>query len=358
MTMSYILYIGVLAICWLLAFQADRKDNKFFVWLIVLVLTLVTGLRGSSVGLDTKNYVEKFSLIEQGQFQYAYGLETSFKYICAFFLKIFPGYSVLLGILGLITNGFIIWRLWDFRSIASFSCMVSCYYMGFFFMSLNGIRQFCAIAILLFATRYLIKHKYLRYIVFVFIASAFHQSALIGLPFVAFELLRWKLLSTRQKVLFIGLALVSPVILVYAIQRLSRYAGYFEQVRVDVGLMVPLKIVFFFATAAFVFLIYGGEKHFWDWEDMTAEDKSKMLLGGICYFIGLILIFTSYFLPMMNRVGWFFTIYEGIYMGMLVKTRKPMHKLIFIYCVAFLLGYAFIDSMIYNTQGVMPYVLA
>ena len=358
MTMSYVLYIGVLAICWLLAFQADRRNNKFYVGLIILLLTLVTGLRDSSVGLDTKSYVEKFSLIASGQSQYAYGLETSFKYICAFFLKIFPSYSVLLGILGLITNGCIIWRLWDFRNVSSFSCMVSCYYMGFFFMSLNGIRQFCAIAILLFATRYLIKHKYVRYIVLVFVASAFHQSALIGLPFVAFELLRWKLLSTRQKVLFIGLALVSPVILVYAIQRLSRYAGYFEQVRVDIGLMVPLKIVFFLATAAFVFLIYGRDRHFWDWEEMTAEDKSKMLLGGICYFIGLILIFTSYFLPMMNRVGWFFTIYEGIYMGMLVKTRKPMHKLAFIYSVLFLQGYAFIDSMIHNAQGVMPYVLA
>lgn len=353
--MSYILYIGVLALCWLLAFMADRKNSKVYVWLTIIVITLFAGLRNYSVGIDTPSYVRKFDLIAEGSLRYAYGLEESFKYICAFVLAIFRSNTVLLTVLAFITNVCLIWRFWDFRNISSFSCMVSCYYMGFFFMSLNGIRQFCAIAILVYATKYLIRHQHFRYIILVLAASAFHRSALIGSIFLAFELLRWRDLTPRKKVLFISIAAASPVILIYSLGSLSRYAGYFENVLVNIGLMVPLKLMFFTATVLFVFVLYGRRKHFKNWDELNKEDHGNLLLGIICYFAGLCLIFLSYFIPVMNRVGWYFTIYEGFYMGMLVKTKVPLHKLAFVYCIMFILGYGFIDALNNNAQGMMPY---
>lgn len=356
MAMSYVLYIGVLVVCWLAALLADRYNDKKGVWFIVITLTLISGLRAYTVGIDTAVYVEKFGYIQRGVPELAYGFETSFKYFCYVILKIFPNYSVLFTILAFITNACIVRRLWDFRKVASFGTMVACYYMGFFFMSLNTVRQFCAIAIILYSTRYLVKHQDFRYILGVMAASVFHQSALIGITLLAFELLRWRELSNRKRVLFIGIIALSPVVIYYAIGQALRYEGYFAKTDVDMGIMVPIKILFFLATALFVFVLYRRNNYFSDWSELTAEDRNNLLLGCIGYLLGLCLIFSSYFLPMMNRVGWYFTIYEGIYMGMLLKTKDALYKYIFGWCVLIIIGYGFITSMTDNAQGTMPYL--
>lgn len=353
---SYVLYSGLLAFCWILALLADRYNNKKCVWVIVTALTLVAGLRAYSVGLDTDNYIEKFTYIQNGTFQYAYGLEESFKYFCYAILRIFPHYSALLTVLALISNALIIWRLWDFRKVASFGTMVACYYMGFYFMSLNTMRQFCAIAIILYASKYLMKHQILRYIVGVLVASLFHQSALLGMSLLAFELLRWKQLSKKQKWFFAGIGVLSPVLIYYVLQRVQRYESYFSTSSADVGIMVPVKILFFLVSALFVFIIYKKERHFENWQEMTPMDKNHILLGSIGYAIGLFLIFASYFLPVLNRVGWYFTMYESVYLAMMVKTKHPIHKYVFGLCAVVIVGYGFINAMTDNAQGMMPYL--
>ena len=153
MLLSYAIYFGLLIICGIFSCLADRRNSKTFLWGIILSLTLIAGLRAYSVGLDTQNYVEKFSYIYKGQFRYAYGLEESFKYICYGILHVIPNASFLLGVLALITNSCIILRFWELRKIVSFPCMVLFYYMSFYFMSLNGTRQFVAVAILFWGTR-------------------------------------------------------------------------------------------------------------------------------------------------------------------------------------------------------------
>lgn len=155
MLLSYIVYFGLLIECWIFSYFAEKRNRKLLIWVIILSLTMAAGLRAYSVGLDTPSYVEKFSYIYKGMFSYAYGLEESFKYICYGILHVIPNASFLLGLLALITHACIILRFWELRGIASFPCMVVFYYMSFYFMSLNGIRQFVAVAIVFWGTRYL-----------------------------------------------------------------------------------------------------------------------------------------------------------------------------------------------------------
>lgn len=356
MILSYFVYIGLLLLCGLFAYLADRYNSKKCVWLIILALTLIAGLRDYSVGIDTYNYVTKFEYIANGAFRYAYGLEETFKYFCYFFLKLCPSNSALLALLALITNGCIIWRLWDFRKVSSFSAMVACYYMGFFFISLNGIRQLCAIGIILYSTKYLVKHQNFRYLLGVLAASVFHQSALIGVVLLGFELLQWKELSRGKKLFFLGIIGGSPIMIIFALRALERYERYFVNMDVDIGIMVPVKIAFFLASAVFVFVLYGKSNHFANWRFTNSADRDQILLATICYGVGLGLIFMSYFFPMMNRVGWYFTIYEGIYMGMLLKTKNALHKYVFGWCVLIVVGYGFWTAMTGNDQGTMPYL--
>lgn len=356
MAMSYVWYIGVLVACWLLARFADQYNSKKCVWGIVAILSLFAGLRAYSVGIDTDNYVALFKIIENGDFKYAYGLEESFKYICYIFLKIIPSNSALLTFLALITNGLTVWRFWDFRRVSAFPTMVAAYYMGFFFISLNGMRQFCAIAILLYFTRYLNRNQNLKYLGGVLLATLFHTSGWIGLAFYGINLLRWKKLGIKGKLFYIGIVALSPALIAFLLLQMIRYTGYFDDGGDGVGLMVPIKIALFCASLLFIYLLYGRKNHFGDPDIWTDSEKSGLMLATLAYGAGLALIFMSYFIPVLNRVGWYFTAYEGIYMGSLLRTKHKLHRFIFGICVIVVLGYGFVAAMTGNDQGTMPYL--
>lgn len=355
MIRSIMLYTVLLAFCWLCACRAARRDDRKYVWLIILGLTLVSGLRGYSVGLDTQSYVSKFAAIAAGDFQEAYGLEESFKYLCYGFLRIIPSTTALLTALALITNWCVITRFWELRKIASFSCMVLCYYTAFYFMTMNGIRQFCAVGIVFYFTRYLSQKKLLPFLLGVAIATLLHRSAVIGLALLAVNCLRWKGLSKGQKVFYFISVLLLPAVLAAGMQVLNRYAKYFSTVSLDLGWMILLKLLFLAVSLCYVFGIHAGDGYF---RQGKLSDGSRFDIGMacLCDAAALLLAALGYVFPRMERISWYFYLFEGVYFGMLLKGRKTVDRLIFGYFIALLMGYGFVRSMLHNSQGTMPYL--
>lgn len=353
---SYILYIGVLIICWQIARFAEFCNSKKSVWAIVVILTLFAGLRHYSVGIDTISYANHFDLIKRGELAYAYGLEEGFKYICYGFLKIIPNTSALLVFLYFIINGLIVWRMWDFKRVSAFGTMVACYYMAFFHSSLNIMRQFCAVAIIFFFTRYLTRHKTLLYIIGVVLASLFHTSGLLGIVFLAINLLRWKQLKTKEKVFYIGILASFPFLTAYLVTQMLRYESDFIFGGYDVGFMVPIKILFYAFTLLFVYAFYGHHNHFADWATMTEDNKTEVYTAQIYYGAGLLMLFLSYMFSALNRAGLYFSIFEAVYFGTLVRTKHRSHRQIFGACALAIVGYGFVMAMIGNEHGTMPYL--
>lgn len=353
---SYILYVGVLVICWQMARFAEFYNSKKCIWAIIVILTLFAGLRHYSVGIDTISYVNHFDLIKKGEFAYAYGLEESFKYICYGFLKIIPNNTALLTFLYLIINGLIIWRMWDFRRVSAFGTMVACYYMGFFLLSLNIMRQFCAIAIVFYFTRYLTRHKTILYLIGVLLASLFHTSGLLGIAFLTINLLRWKQLKKKEKVFYIGILTLVPVLITYLVAQMIRYEGDLLFGGYNGGIMVPIKIAFYIFTLLLVYAFYGSVNHFADWAFMEGDNKTEVYMAQIYYGAGLLMLFLSYMFSALNRAGLYFSIFEAVYLGTLVRTKHQFHRHVFGICAIAIVGYGFVMAMVGNEQGTMPYL--
>lgn len=355
MASSYLIYIGLMLSCFLIALFADKKSSKSAVWVIIILLSIISGLRKETVGIDTYEYFAKFTLISEGAFEYAYGLEKSFKYLCAILLKIYNNNTFLLVVFAFITNGCIILRFWDLRRVSSFSCMVICYYMAFYFMSLNCMRQFCAIAIVFYFTRYLEKKKFLCFFAGIFIACLFHRTAMVALALIALSFTQWRDLSKAQKFFFIAGVMALPLIISFTAQILMRYQKYLSGISPDIGFMLIVKIVFVLTTIFFVFVLQKKEYYFGS--GMFLEESVNFVMAQICvcYLLGLILATLGYVFPFADRIGWYFYIFEGVYMGMLIKGRDPLHKLLFGCFIAILLGYGFVYGMTNNSQGTMPY---
>lgn len=353
---SYLIYVGLLVVCWLCSWLASRRDSKKPVWLIILTLTLIAGLRNYSVGIDTQGYVDMFGLIAKGDFQYAYGLEESFKYICYAVLRVFPHESVLLTLLAFVTNYCIITRFWELRKISSFRCMVLCYYMGFYFMTMNGLRQFCAVAIVFYSTRYLSRKKILPFIIGVLVAMLFHQTALIGFALLAINCLRWKELPRKHRTFYICVVVLSPALGYLVLRWLERYTKYFSNPVLDIGFMILIKLLFFLFTAIFMFVLNRGYVYFPDELQLDNDDRFNMMMVSLSYLLGLCLTVLGYIFTHADRIGWYYYLFEGVYFGMLFKGKNLLDRVIFFYVIVLLVTYGFVYSMINNSQGNMPYL--
>lgn len=355
MWISYVLYISVLLICWLCAYLANRYNNKGWVWLIIGLLTLLAGLRGPKVGMDTANYLRMFDLIEGGKGHLAYGLETTFKLIVYGIMRVIPDGQFLLLLFAFITNWLILIRFWELRKIASFTCMVVCYYMAFYFSTLNAARQFIAVGIVFYFTRYLAQKKMLRYVLGVLLAMLFHRTAVVGFALLAVNCLRWKELPKRQKLLYLFALLMAPVLIVLSLRMFSQYTRYFSNPSMDIGFMLLLKLAFLVATLIFVFVMHHGYRYLRNGHLLNSEDRYQIMITSLCYIMALFLTALGYIFDNAERIGLYYYIFEGVYFGMLLKGKKPLDRVILGYVIAFLLGSPFLYSMNHNSQGTMPY---
>lgn len=353
--MSYVIYIGLAIFCLLFSFLAERYNKKSFVWFLIFALCVIAGFRDAKVGIDTNGYLEIFGYIKRGLFQYAYGIEESFKFICYIVLKIIPSEQFLLILMAFVTNWCIIMRFWELRKYSSFPCMVLAYYTSFYFATMNVARQFCAIAIVFYGTRYLIQKKSFKFILFVAMATLIHRSAIVSIVLLAVNCLRWEQLPKYQKLIYTFCALLTPAIGIYVVQVLSRYSKYFTSLSMNIGFMVLLKICFFAATLIFIFVMYPHFTYFTESKSINSNDCFVMQLTCILYGVALILAGLGYFFSYVDRISWYFYLYEGVYFGMLLKGKKISDSIILGYVIIALLCYSFLTCMLHNAQGTMPY---
>jgi len=151
-------------------------------------MMFMAAIRAPSVGRDTAYFCRRFLRITAGG-------ETRFE----------PGFVLLSRFLGVISSdpqiliiatSIIIFGLFArFIYINSQDVILSTFLfisMRFFFLYMNIMRQAIAIVIILLGFEYLKKNKNLRYCLAVFLASAFHYSALVALPLILFKRIRYK----------------------------------------------------------------------------------------------------------------------------------------------------------------------
>lgn len=165
------------------------KNTKYIFWGLITLLFLVSAFR-YNVGQDYQHFVDVYHWIEEGLPGGNY-VEIGYKAI-NYFIQILPFSNVYL--LFIITSaiinfgfGYVIYKNVEkkYWFLAIFIFMGS----GIFFASLNLIRQYIAIIITTFAVTYILQKKYIVSILLVLLASSFHTSALIMVPFLLFYLI-------------------------------------------------------------------------------------------------------------------------------------------------------------------------
>ncbi|MEH7106952.1 EpsG family protein [Bacillus sp. JJ1764] len=172
------------------------KPNKLLVFGVLISLVAVSGLR-SNIG-DTYFYKHIYE-INNFSWDYIHSQKDIGFGILQRFLKQFSNNpQILILITAIITNILIIAVLYKYSRLFELSMYV---YItgGLFLVSMNGIRQCLAAAIVFTGTHFLIKGNFFKFLVIVLFASTFHESALVLIPI--YFLVRYKAWSKATFIL-------------------------------------------------------------------------------------------------------------------------------------------------------------
>lgn len=357
MIQTIILYCTVLATSFFLAKEAQKSKKRSYMVIIVFLLTMMAGLRKYTVGIDTYTYVRYLNLIRNGQFNYVWGIEYTFKVIMLLIGKMFEGYTPFLIIMALITNACIIMRLWDFRDISKLEWSVLVYYIMFYFYGFNIMRQMCAVAIVFWSSRYIERGRYLPFLAGVAFAYLFHTSAILGVCYLFGEFTNWQYLDKWKKRIMLTSILLLPVGVMYAVRILSEYSRYFASSKMQVGPVLFAKLLFFLISQ------YGlrtsivhceAENYQLENRDITEQLSYIIRSIEIYYLIGLLVAFLGYANQTVSRASLYLYLMECVYMGMLMRYKKI--KSGYPLLVFLLYGYFFVGTVFAGGQGQVPYL--
>jgi hypothetical protein len=159
------------------------KLNDFSIVFTGILLSLFAGFRSDYVGTDTSNYIYYFDVFARNQTSYIRGnLEIGFFYLQKIALLISSDYwSILLviALLSVFLYFFTIQKLSVNIRLSIFLFLTLAIYLFFF----NGARQGIAISIASISTIYVIRKKMWWFLTCIVLASFFHRTALIMIPF-------------------------------------------------------------------------------------------------------------------------------------------------------------------------------
>ncbi|KXY86681.1 EpsG family protein [Bacillus sp. FSL W7-1294] len=180
------------------------KPNRLLIIMAALSLVLVAGLR-NNIG-DTYFYMHAYNVAE---FNWEY-IQNNKDMGFNIFQMILKGYTndaqAMVFITALITNLLIVSTLYKYSRLIEISLYV---YItsGMYLVSMNGIRQYLAAAIVFAATKYIFDGNWKMYVLIVLFASTFHQSALVLIP-VYFLIRRRAWSGTTFLLLFLAVLIV------------------------------------------------------------------------------------------------------------------------------------------------------
>ena len=310
------------------------KPNRYLIFLAMGSLILVSGLR-INIG-DTYYYRHSFELNDFTWDFIVNDKDIGFG-VLQMLLKMISGDAqILILTTALLTNGLIVITLYKYSRMIELSLFV---YItsGLFLVSMNGIRQFLAAAIIFVATKFILDGSWKKFIIVILFASTFHQSALIFIPM--YFLIRRKAWTRTTFAL-----LVLAIFIVFAYNQFSsllfsalgdtQYSHYEDFSEGGANL---LRVV---VNAAPLFIAYLGR------EKLRSMFPNSDYIVNLCILNLIFMVIAS-----QNWIFARFTIYFGLYnlilISWIVKLVKDKdQKLLYYGILIFYLIYFYYEHVI------------
>ncbi|EHU1307238.1 EpsG family protein [Acinetobacter baumannii] len=228
--------------------------NRRSFWVPLLLLSGLGGVRSNLVGTDSIVYTDPFvSNIVFNFSDFNSDIEFGYQALSFFILSFTKNYAFLF----LVTSFFVVFcYLYILKKISKnyFYSVFLYITLGVYTFFFNGLRQGLAMAIFAIATPALINRKPVKYILITLIASLFHISALLMIPF--YFIVGFKIrIELKVIAIFIFSFLVSKFAIEFLSSSNDRYEHY-TQVSENAG---GYWTLLFYCLLGMFFYIFGAK---------------------------------------------------------------------------------------------------
>lgn len=317
-----------------------RRKRIIYLASSMLPLLLLIGLRSSSVGTDTITYQNAFERIADGNIAESDSdwLSVGYIFICKvisfFFGKNILFFNLIITFLSLLFMYLAICKNSKNEPLSLSILICTC----LIFQMMNQSRQLLAIAIILYATTFIIKKDFWKYLFFVLIAFSIHKSALIMLPFYWLSKINIKKSTyVAYSLLAITLFCIAPLIKDFLVE--NTYYGYIYEKNQFFESHTSSLIIFVARLAVLVFCIFLSRKTTKDYKG-SSEYKTLM---NLTIWSTLIQILTIRFY-VFGRVATYFYISICLLIpNLLIQNtkidKKNLYTIIILFWVIYCVGY-------------------
>ena len=159
--------------------SSKRVYSLMFLAGMTIILIIVGGFQ-INIG-DTPVYMQGYELIVSGMSKFSFEGEWGFYILNKLLINISQDPQTIILAGAIIINILNVSTLLKYRSY--FEAEIYIYITsGYYIVTMNGIRQSIVAAVLFYATKYIIKDNFKKYLIIVLILSTMHESALIMIP--------------------------------------------------------------------------------------------------------------------------------------------------------------------------------
>lgn len=220
--------------------------------------------------------------------------------------------------------------------------------LGLYFQTYNTVRYYLALAIALYAMRYVLNKDYLKFIFWILLASFFHKSVLLAIPVYWVASYTWKKWMIVSGVLFsVGCFLGKGIILKIA---LWFYPSYENTIYLEGGTS-PISIV----RGLLVLGLY-----LWYQKQCAteSEDRELRFYAQLNLLSVVVCVFFS-FLPVITRIVYYFSVTQLFMLPKIVygikeeKLRRNIKWIIIVACVIYFA--VFLAGANKPGVGLLPY---
>jgi len=359
---SLIMYVSFFSLsCLLIHLSQIIKKDKHIAYVFFLVMSfiiplIISGFR-YDVGTDYMNYIRGYNLtanISFTEFIESKNIELGF-FLIKKIAYWFNNYQVMFWISTIITLVFAykaIIRHEDKVSIA-FSLMM--YLFVIFPSSFNIMRQHIALAIAVYSYRYIFERNFKKFLFFCIIASSFHITALIVLPFY-FVVIAEKSITSfakKKKIFYQALIIIASILFIVNfssfINTLSQM-GIFERyymysTEIDSGLNREIYLKGLILIAV---LLYSKKL-------ISYDERNKLYI----YFlvIDLIVTFVGFSNPFTKRIGLYFGITQIFLLPSIIKVmNNKVEKYLGRWAIVlYSIGFFILAFYIFKLSHIIPY---
>lgn len=258
------------------------------------------------------------------------------------------GFRAVLAVCAALTALFVFFAIFRFSrwpSLAAFLYVAT----GNYFLSLNIMRQYVAVALGLVAVAYILNRRPWMFLACVAAAASFHVTALALLPLYALS--RWELTPVRGVALIIAallFSLAAAPLLHWTLDAIGaeHYLRYFTGGLADDG----FEWAFFAINCCF--LLMGA----WYWRGATAGNRYFAIWYGMTV-VGTAVLAFSHTVPVMKRINFYYAAPQFLMLPemLLAETNPRRRKILVAFAVAAFAAETAVAVYWLNKNGVLPY---